>query len=70
MGNEEYSEIGKIIFHKDKVFYCSKCDKRYDYAILYDAFPDQPSCKICNNNMEIKNSRHRITILHPKLGGW
>ena len=70
MGNEGYNEIGKIVFLQDKVFYCSKCDKRYDYAILYDEYPDQPSCKICNSNMEIKVVSFRFVIPHPKRGGW
>ena len=70
MGNEGYIEIGIIVFHKEKVFYCSKCDKRYDFAIIYEAYPNQLSCKICNKEMEIKESALRITIPHPKLGGW
>ena len=62
--------IGKVLYLERKVFYCSKCDKRYDFAIFYDKFPNQPSCKICNNDMEIKDASLRIGIPHPKLGGW
>ncbi len=70
MENERIHVIGKIFWIEDKVFYCSKCNKRYDFAILYNQYPNQPSCKICNNDMEIKEASVRIGIPHPKQGGW
>ncbi len=69
-GKMEYKEIGKIVYLKDKVFYCSNCDKRFDYAIIYKEYANNPSCKICNKDMEIVESSLRLIIPHPKLGGW
>ena len=66
-----YNEIGKVVFLDSKVFYCPKCDNRYDYAIIYKDYPNKPSCKICNADMEIKETSMRLFgVPHPKKGGW
>lgn len=55
-------EIGKIIYLEGHVFYCPKCDQRYDHAILYDDYPNKPSCRKCSSDMEIKESMFRFGI--------
>ena len=63
-------EIGKVIYLEDKVFVCPKCKQRYDFAIIYNEYPDEASCKICNSKVEIDNASLRFAIPHPKKGGW
>jgi NAD-dependent SIR2 family protein deacetylase len=71
MSNKEYKSIGKVVYLDKEVFYCPKCDFRYDFAIIYDEFPNKPSCMKCNSDMEIKASHARwFGIPHPKRGGW
>jgi len=70
MSDKDYKAIGKVVFLESEVFYCPKCDNRYDYAILYDEYPNKPSCKICNNDMEFNKPGFRFIIPHPKRGGW
>ena len=70
MSDKNYKEIGKVVFLEGKIFYCPKCDKRFDYAILYDKYPDKPSCKVCNSDTVIKKAGFRFGIPHPKRGGW
>ena len=70
MNDKDYKEIGKVVFLGSEVFYCSKCDNRFDYAILYKDYPEKPSCIICNSDTVIKKASLRIVIRHPKRGGW
>lgn len=66
----DYIEIGKVVYAEGYVFVCSRCNKQYDFAILYNDYPNKPSCKICNSDMELDKPFMRITIPHPKKGGW
>ena len=70
MGKEDFKVIGRVVFLESKIFYCPKCDKRYDFAILYQEYPNKPSCKICNSDMKIRSVVFRFVIPHPKRGGW
>lgn len=70
MSDKNFKEMGKVVYLESEIFYCPKCDNRFDYAIIYDEYPNKPSCIICNSDTVIKNSSFRIGIRHPKQGGW
>lgn len=66
----KFNKLGVIGWINGKVFYCKKCDMRYDFAVYYKDYPNKPSCKICNSDMEITDARLRFAVPHPKEGGW
>jgi hypothetical protein len=65
-----FNKIGDIVYQEEYIFYCSNCDKRYDFGIFYLDYPNIPTCKNCNKDMEIKKASFRIVIPHPRKGGW
>jgi hypothetical protein len=69
----DFIKVGELVCIHGKVFECSKCDERYDFAILITSeiylqnmkFPTLV-CRKCNQFVTIDNAFLRFRIPDPR----
>ncbi len=57
---------GLVVWIEGHIFYCSKCKLNYDYAILYEDYPEVYTCRICSSDTEVRQAGPRMGIRNPR----